>query len=87
MKCYTDAYAQLIKRDLQNTSSDGTNGILISRKGCNCLPACTTISYDMEISMGDYKTIESAESFARDLDNITKHQILSSGYVKPIKSY
>lgn len=48
VNCYVDAEGSLL---------EDTDEIAESRKigGCNCLPACTSISYDSEISQAKYE--------------------------------
>lgn len=49
IKCYNDAESQLEKQDFIN----GLSGQSVEL-GCNCLPACTSITYDAEISQAPF---------------------------------
>ena len=53
IKCYNDAEDELLANEFKEgllTSGENYRG----ETQCNCLPACTTIAYDAEISQAEY---------------------------------
>lgn len=46
VQCYTDAEDELLESDFLKGLKKAGN----AQKGCNCLPACTSITYDAEIT-------------------------------------
>ncbi|KAL5289998.1 hypothetical protein ACFFRR_009784 [Megaselia abdita] len=53
IKCYNDAEDELLEHEFREglkTSKENYRG----ETKCNCLPACTTIAYDAEISQAEY---------------------------------
>lgn len=53
INCYTDAEENLMTRQYNYGREDVDRNIQITSK-CNCLPGCTSINYDAEISQGGY---------------------------------
>lgn len=53
IQCYNDAEDELLIREITEGLADSG----LNRRGqteCNCLPACTSITYDAEISQADF---------------------------------
>lgn len=59
MKCYNDAEDKLIKSDF----IEGLVGDSAVPKGCNCLPACTSITYESEISQAKFDHVSLFNAF------------------------
>ncbi|XP_060654838.1 pickpocket protein 28 [Drosophila nasuta] len=58
LQCYNDAEDELLLKEFQQgMSQDGEN--TRAETDCNCLPSCTSIAYEAEISQADfdYKTV------------------------------
>lgn len=53
MNCFKEAEYELLGIEFEKALeiSKGSRSV---KSGCNCLPACTSISYDAEISQADY---------------------------------
>lgn len=49
--CYNNAEDKLLKKAFVDGVGDDTN---IGNMGCNCLPSCTSITYDAEISQANF---------------------------------
>lgn len=58
MYCFRDAETDLLRREFQQATVNSS----INHRGCNCLPACTSIVYDAETSQAtfDLKSINRA---------------------------
>lgn len=52
IKCYNEAEDELLRNDF----IDGVEKPK-TPKGCNCLPACTSVTYDAEISQAKFDWI------------------------------
>lgn len=50
MACYNRAEDDLLKQDFM----EGLTKTEKKKKGCNCLPACTSVTYDAEISQASF---------------------------------
>lgn len=53
IQCYNDAEDDLLKREI----NEGLAGSALNKRGkteCNCLPSCTSITYDAETSQADF---------------------------------
>lgn len=50
LQCYNKAEDELLKSDFLEGLTKPEN----AKKGCNCLPACTSITYDAEISQAKF---------------------------------
>lgn len=62
--CYNEAEDNLLKQDFMEGLSGGT----VEKKGCNCLPACTSITYDAEISQARFDWISLFNAYKSPLD-------------------
>ncbi|XP_064539836.1 pickpocket protein 28 [Drosophila montana] len=62
LKCYNDAEDELLLKEFeQGMATEGEN--YRGQTDCNCLPSCTSIAYEAEISQADfdYKTVASKD--------------------------
>lgn len=62
LKCYNEAEDELLLKEFEqglNTEDENYRG----QTDCNCLPSCTSIAYEAEISQADfdYKTVASRD--------------------------
>lgn len=71
VKCYDEAEDDLLGKELEtgvsSSSDDNKSGIT----GCDCLPACTSINYDAEISQADF---DEQKVIAQYGENITEFE-------------
>lgn len=63
IKCYNEAEDRLLEKDF----TEGLGASVIP-KGCNCLPACTSITYDAEISQAKFDWISLFNAYKNPLD-------------------
>lgn len=73
INCYNEAEDELLELEFKEglkTSRENYRG----KTKCNCLPACTTIAYDAEISQAEYDFRSQFEAFGffKYLDNNPK---------------
>jgi amiloride-sensitive sodium channel len=64
--CFYEAGNDLLAEDFIKSHEANSN--------CNCLPACTSISYDFESSQTDYDVEKMLKAYGRDpskIENIT----------------
>jgi len=67
LKCYNDAEDELLLKEFeQGMATEGEN--IRGQTDCNCLPSCTSIAYEAEISQADfdYKTVASKDKTDED---------------------
>lgn len=64
IKCYNDAEDKLLEHDFV----EGLKNVHSAASGCNCLPACTSITYDAEISQAKFDWIGLFKAFNNPLD-------------------
>lgn len=65
IKCYNEAEDRLLEKDF----TEGLTGDLEAvKKGCNCLPACTSITYDAEISQAKFDWVSLFNAYKNPLD-------------------
>lgn len=69
MKCYKDVELKISKRNAAG-----------HYKGCNCLPACSSISYDAELSFAKYELREYYR--AKNLNYVNRYAVGSSFYFR-----
>lgn len=67
MKCYNEAEDELLLKEFEQglvTEEENLRG----QTDCNCLPSCTSIAYEAEISQADfdYKTVASRNNGDKD---------------------
>lgn len=63
IKCYNEAEDDLLKQDFMEGLSK-----TVEKKGCNCLPACTSITYDAEISQARFDWVSLFNAYKNPLD-------------------
>lgn len=64
IKCYNDAEDTLLEKFFQ----EGLSNSGYARTGCNCLPSCTSITYDAEISQAKFDWISLFNAYKSPLD-------------------
>ncbi|XP_031638214.1 pickpocket protein 28-like [Contarinia nasturtii] len=64
IKCFNDAEDKLLERQFE----DGLKNERNAATGCNCLPACTSITYDAEISQAKFDWVGLFQAFNSSLD-------------------
>lgn len=64
IKCYNVAEDTLLEKDF----TEGLTNMAAVRKGCNCLPACTSITYDAEISQAKFDWVSLFNAYKNPLD-------------------
>lgn len=64
IKCYNEAEDKLLEKDFK----EGLSDIQAVRKGCNCLPACTSITYDAELSQAKFDYVSLFNAYKNPLD-------------------
>ncbi|XP_031637927.1 pickpocket protein 28-like [Contarinia nasturtii] len=63
IKCYNDAEGKLLEKNFINNENAES-----APKGCNCLPSCTMINYDVEISQAKFDWVGLFKAFKSPLD-------------------
>lgn len=64
--CYDLAEDNLMLSDLKQSLSTGSGFNKFGRTDCNCLPSCTSINYDAEISQADFEFIKLFGAYGAD---------------------
>lgn len=64
IKCYNDAEDKLSEKEFTDGLSTDTE---IVKRGCNCLPSCTSITYDAEISQAKFDWVSLFTAFKSNL--------------------
>lgn len=62
IKCYDEAQVAFLRKDFKG----GLRNVTRPRKKCNCLPSCTSITYEMETSQGKYNINGLTKAFGFD---------------------
>lgn len=74
VKCYTDAeYKQMADELSESLESESTADVGTEMRGktaCYCLPACTSLNYDTEISQADYEYEKVFEAYGADMKEL-----------------
>lgn len=65
--CYDSAEDKLMLSDLRQSLSTGSGFSKFGKTDCNCLPSCTSINYDAEISQADYDFVKVLQAHEEDL--------------------
>ncbi|KAJ6633490.1 Pickpocket protein 28, partial [Pseudolycoriella hygida] len=66
IQCYHRAEDELLSQNIRNHISLSKSE---NSSGCNCLPACTSIKYDTEVSHSDFDFKSIFEAYETPLDN------------------
>lgn len=69
MSCYNEAEDELLLKEFEQglvTEAENVRG----QTDCNCLPSCTSIAYEAEISQADfdYKTVANKDKSGGDAE-------------------
>lgn len=64
IKCYNDAEDKLSEKEFINGLSNDND---VVKSGCNCLPSCTSITYDAEISQAKFDWVSLFTAFKSNL--------------------
>lgn len=68
VQCYNKAEDDLMKAELTQSLKSGSGENKRGKTECNCLPSCTSINYDAEISQADYEFVEVFNAYGADLN-------------------
>lgn len=69
IQCYNEAEDLLLIDEFkQGLSSSSTAGSGRGETNCNCLPACTSISYEAELSQADFNWQELFKAYKNPVD-------------------
>lgn len=77
IKCYEEAEDRLLGEELSQSLKSGSE---LNKRGntvCNCLPSCTSINYDAEISQADYEFVKVFESYGEKYEDEMPGAILA----------
>lgn len=66
--CYEEAEDGLMASELTQSLESGSGMNKLGKTVCNCLPSCTSINYDAEISQADYEYVKVFNSYGADLN-------------------
>lgn len=66
--CYDEAEDSLMANELKQSLHSGSGENKIGITDCYCLPSCTSINYDAEISQADYNYIKVFNAYGSDLN-------------------
>ena len=68
MDCYDKCENSLAIKELSERSDAGLSQKITGKTICNCLPSCTSISYDAEVSQATYEFKKVLEAYGEDLN-------------------
>jgi len=68
VKCYDNAEDKLMASELSQSLESGSGENKRGKTNCNCLPSCTSINYDAEISQADYEYAQVFGAYGSDLN-------------------
>jgi acid-sensing ion channel, other len=68
VKCYDKAEDDLLAEDLKKSLATGSDENKRGLTECNCLPSCTSINYDAEISQADFEFEKVFGAYGYSLD-------------------
>ena len=66
--CYNEAENGLMLEDLVSSLNTGSGVNKLGRTNCNCMPSCTSINYDAEISQADYEFVKVFGAYGADME-------------------
>lgn len=66
--CYDAAEDGLMKSELTESLASGSAENKRGKTKCHCLPSCTSINYDAEISQADFEFVKVFNSYGADLN-------------------
>lgn len=67
MACYGKAELNLMTSELYQSLDAEIEPRKRDRTNCNCLPSCTSMDYDLEISQADFEFTELMEAYGEDM--------------------
>lgn len=65
IKCCHDAEDELLSNNIRNAITSS-----ISEYDCNCLPVCTSINYETEVSHSDFDFKSLFDAYGTSLDEL-----------------
>lgn len=68
--CYDQAENDLLGDDMRSGVESSEEKYLKQITSCNCLPSCTSINYDAEISQANFDHIEVMRSFGENVSEL-----------------
>lgn len=63
IECYDQAEDDLMRSELSQSLISGSGENKRGKTVCNCLPSCTSINYDAEISQADFEFVKVFDSY------------------------
>lgn len=66
--CYDASEDNLMLSELTESLSSGSGVNKLGKTNCNCLPSCTSINYDAELSQADFEFVKVFNAFGADLN-------------------
>lgn len=67
VQCYDSAEDNLMLSELKQSLDSGSGVNKLGKTVCNCLPSCTSINYDAEISQADFEFVKVFGAYGADL--------------------
>lgn len=67
--CYNNAEDDLLKQDFVEGLTESK-----TKRGCNCLPACTSITYDAEISQANFDFVSLFNAYLSPLSEFPGYE-------------
>lgn len=68
VECYDQAENGLMLEELEQSLASGSGVNKLGITNCNCLPSCTSINYDAEISQADFEYVKVFNAYGADLN-------------------
>jgi acid-sensing ion channel, other len=68
IKCYNQAEDNLMRTELRQSLESGSGENKFGKTECYCLPSCTSINYDAEISQANFEYVKVFNAFGADLN-------------------
>lgn len=68
VECYDLAENGLMLEELEQSLASGSGENKRGKTNCNCLPSCTSINYDAEISQADFEYVKVFNAYGADLN-------------------
>lgn len=68
ISCYDNAEDSLMLSELSESLASGSGVNKLGKTKCNCLPSCTSINYDAELSQADFEFVKVFNSYGADLN-------------------
>lgn len=68
VSCYDAAEDSLMLSELTESLASGSGVNKLGKTNCNCLPSCTSINYDAELSQADFEFVKVFNAYGADLN-------------------